>query len=211
MTDALWNWLETGEGVLFNFRRSASETFKEVAKDMIRNLLLNTVFDQLQDKLKKATMVFSATGNVGAYLGEVLSATDEFLDKAETQMPALEEATRMIADAFAARGFDLTGSSEGSATYNAAKSFSQEQGDILNGRLTAIQIAVRENNVISQHIAASLVSLESLTAVGTDVSEIRNMMIYTNSYLETVATYARRTYEDFGERLDRIILHTDTL
>lgn len=106
-------------------------------------------------------------------------------------------------------------SSEGSATYNAAKSFTQEQGDILNGRLTAIQIAVRENNVIGQQIAASLQQMQSLTAstseANTAVLEIRNMMIFTNSYLEDMVRYAKATYNDFGEKIDKIVLNTQNL
>lgn len=106
-------------------------------------------------------------------------------------------------------------SSEGSATYNAAKSFTQEQGDILNGRLTAIQIAVSENNVIGKQIAASLQQMQSLTAstseANTAVLEIRNMMIFTNSYLEDMVRYAKATYNDFGEKIDKIVLNTQNL
>ena len=34
------------------------------------------------------------------------------------------------------------------------------------------------------------------------VSEIRNMMIMTNSYLEDIRKYAKLTYNDFGIKLD---------
>ena len=41
--------------------------------------------------------------------------------------------------------------------------------------------------------------------------EIRNMMIYTNSYLEDVARYAKLTYDDFGEKIDRLVINTQNL
>lgn len=106
---------------------------------------------------------------------------------------------------------DITGygsSSEGQATYNAAKSFTQEQGDILNGRLTAIQMNVRENNALAAQIVASLKSMEALTTnsstTSTAVLEIRNMMVSTNSYLETVARYSKATYTEVADKLDTI-------
>ena len=111
----------------------------------------------------------------------------------------------------------LTGygdSTEGSATYNAAKSFTQEQGDILNGRLTAIQINTATGNALRQQIIASLESLRSIagcsTETNTAVVEIRNMMIYTNSYLEDMVRYAKATYNDFGEKLENIRYNLET-
>lgn len=105
-------------------------------------------------------------------------------------------------------------SSEGSATYNAAKSFTQEQGDILNGRLTAIQIHTAEGNAIGRQIAASLQAMEALVPSGreanTAVLEIRNMMIYTNSHLEDLVRYAKATYNDFGKKLENVIYQLDT-
>lgn len=90
----------------------------------------------------------------------VMAATDEFLANTEAAIPALQEALTKINEQFAERGFDLTKSSdEGSGAYSAAKSFSQEQGDELNGRLTAMQIAQQQG--IGQR--TQLIELQSMT------------------------------------------------
>ena len=78
----------------------------------------------------------------------------------------------------------------------------------MNGRLTAIQMNVRENNALAAQIVASLKSMEALTTnsstTSTAVLEIRNMMISTNSYLETVARYSKATYTEVADKLDTI-------
>lgn len=111
-------------------------------------------------------------------------------------------------------GYDAYGS-EDSATFKSASSFTQEQGDILNGRLTAIQMGVQVENALGRQIAASLQSMERAASVSastnTAVMEIRNMMIYTNSYLEDIANYSRKQYSEWGEKIDRIAQKMSTL
>ena len=111
-------------------------------------------------------------------------------------------------------GYDRYGS-EDSATFKSASSFTQEQGDILNGRLTAIQMGVQVENALGRQIAASLQSMEQAASVSastnTAVMEIRNMMIYTNSYLEDIANYSRKQYSEWGEKIDRIANKMSTL
>ena len=51
MTDALWDWLKDGKDVLDSFKQYASDTFAEIAKEMIKQALLQKVFDGFQDKL----------------------------------------------------------------------------------------------------------------------------------------------------------------
>lgn len=105
--------------------------------------------------------------------------------------------------------------SEDSATFKSASSFTQEQGDILNGRLTAIQMGVQVENALGRQIAASLKSMEQMASMSaeanTAVVEIRNMMIYTNSYLEDIATYSRKQYSEWGDKIDRIATKVNTL
>ena len=93
---------------------------------------------------------------------------------------------------------------EGSGAYGAAKSFTQEQGDVLNGRLTALQIG-QEN--IRRDVAAGVEALRSVATLG---SEMQGIMISNNSYLEDIARYTRITSQ-LGEKLDRLILNTDKL
>lgn len=52
MTDALLNWLDTGEDVLTTFEDSAGETFRSIAQQMVKTLIQSTVYDGFSDKVQ---------------------------------------------------------------------------------------------------------------------------------------------------------------
>ena len=89
---------------------------------------------------------------------------------------------------------------------------SQDTGEELNGRFTALQIS-------GESIAAQAISIYTqmiaMTAIQTSSNncliEIRNMMISANSYLEDVAKYSKKMYMEFGEKLDSMVDNTKNL
>ncbi len=192
---------------LSDMDKSASDFSTDFTKYLFDAVMNAKVGDMLEKELKGWYDNFSKYMESGA--GEL---TDAEISALREQWDAIvKEGVSMRNAISSATGYSGD-SSEGSATYNAAKSFTQEQGDILNGRLTAIQINTATGNVLRQQIINNLNTLSAIVGGGNaTVAEIRNMMIYTNSYLEDVARYAKKTYEDFGEKMDRIILHTDNL
>lgn len=177
-----------------------SEDFTKYLFDAVMNA---QVGDMLEKELKGWYDDFSKYMESGA--GEL---TDSEIAALRERWDSIVKEGVSMRDAIS-RATGYGSSSEGSATFNAAKSFSLEQGDILNGRLAMIQQGQRENIVIAQQMLASLQQMEALSTVGastnTAVTEIRNMMINTNSYLEDVARYAKSTYKDFGQKLDTIV------
>ncbi|MBO4849857.1 MAG: tape measure protein [Prevotella sp.] len=194
---------------LSDMDRSASSFSQDFTKYLFDAVMNAQVGDYLNDQLKGWYDNFSKYMESGA--GEL---TDAEISSLRDQWDAIVSEGVAMRDSIS-RATGYGSSSEGSATYNAAKSFTQEQGDILNGRLTAIQINTATNTALGRQIASSLQSMASIascsSSTNTAVLEIRNMMIYTNSYLEDVARYAKKTYDDFGEKMDRIILHTQNL
>ena len=194
---------------LSDMDKSASDFSQDFTKYLFDAVMNAQVGEMLEKELKGWYEQFSAYMESGA--GELTEAEiaslreqwDSIVKQGVSMRDAISEAT------------GYTGSSsEGSATYNAAKSLTQEQGDILNGRLTAIQINTAEGNAIGRQIAASLQSMAavagSIAEANTAVLEIRNMMIYTNSHLEDMVRYAKATYNDFGAKLDNMIHQLDT-
>ena len=85
----------------------------------------------------------------------------------------------------------------------------QETGEELNGRFTALQIA-GEN--ISQQIMVAVATLNNIASFSQSsnmvIIEIRDMLIFTNSYLEDMVKYAKLLYTVFGEKLDDIVSNT---
>ena len=100
-------------------------------------------------------------------------------------------------------GYTGSSSSSQTATSGGWASMGQDTADELNGRFTALQIAgesIKDNTDIittAMNILAS--KADESNAIVTDV---RNMLIYTNSYLEDIKKYNKLIYEQFGSKID---------
>lgn len=92
------------------------------------------------------------------------------------------------------------------------QAMSQDTGEELNGRFTALQIA---GETISSQIIVAVATLNGISSFSQSsnsaILEIRNMMIMTNSYLEDMVKYAKLLYTEFGTKLDSIVSNTENL
>ncbi|MGM9685641.1 MAG: phage tail tape measure protein [Bacteroidaceae bacterium] len=212
MTDALWDWLKTGQDVMGRFKEYASSTFAEVAKDMVRQILLNNVFDELKESLKNATAGFAMTGDTTTYLASIIDATDNFMSKADTQIPIIQEALKYMDERFKDLGIDITGDSSASGTSRGVSAMTQDAAEELNGRFTAIQIS---NESINQQMALAVGQLMMIgqysTANSTFLSDLRVIEESSNHYLEDISKYNKSIYVDFSEKLDKVITNTNKL
>lgn len=86
---------------------------------------------------------------------------------------------------------------------------SQDEGEELNGRFTALQIS---GDIIAEQVISIYTQMIAMTAIQTSSNncliEIRNMMITGNSYLEDIAKYSKKIYIDFSTKLDDITTNT---
>ena len=89
---------------------------------------------------------------------------------------------------------------------------SQDTGEELNGRFTALQIS---NEAISQQMIIAVASLSAIVVVGntiaSDVAEIRSLVFTSAGYLEDMVRYARLTYVKLGGSLEDIANNTKNL
>lgn len=136
------------------------------------------------------------------------AAETDGIDKSE------QEALRKEWDAITEQGlkmrdqlrdqFDWGNTGEGSGAYKAASSFSQEQGDELNGRLASIQIGQERNN---QSLILAVTTLQNLSVVvsahGNVLSEIRNLMLTGVGHLEDIARYTKIASQ-YGDVIESI-------
>ena len=106
-------------------------------------------------------------------------------------------------------------SSEGSASQSSSQkgfsAMSQDTGDELNGRFTALQIS---NEEIKNSMLFVLGSLSSLCTTASDgnilLMEMRNLAIMSNGHLEDIAKYTKIML-GFGEKLDNIDRNTQKI
>lgn len=104
------------------------------------------------------------------------------------------------------------------STKGMSQSMDQDTGNELNGRFTAFQesnegikISNEEikNSMLSMLVSMSLISV-SVNGNGVVLTEIRNLMISSNGYLEDIAKYTKPMLE-FGAKLDKIESNTKGL
>ena len=184
---------------------TAASDFSDDFAEMLFKAMLNTkVNEMFSDRLSKWYDQFAE------------SMKDSEISESERNA-LLADYNNIVADAVKLRDTlaDATGYSQsvggGSGAYKAASSFSQEQGDELNGRLTAIQIGQAYQN---EQLTMAVMQLQTLSVVGQEqgntLAEMRNLMLIGNGHLEDIARYTRIASQ-FGDAINSIAEKIKTL
>lgn len=137
--------------------------------------------------------------------GEADNLRKEYQQIIEEMMADRDEMARSF-------GWDISSSS--SSQESSGKGFaamSQDTGDELNGRFTALQIS---NEEIKNSMLFVLGSLSSLCTTASDgnilLMEMRNLAIMSNGHLEDIAKYTKIML-GFGDKLDNIDRNTQKI
>lgn len=188
--------------VLMDMDASAADMADNFEKYLQSAIINALVSDKYQEQLKEWQKALGDAMEGGLTEGEAAALKSDW--NAITKQ-ALADRDRL------AEAFDFGSSSEQGGAYGAVKSFSQEQGDELNGRLTAIQIGQQRNN---ESLLAAVMSLQNLSVVITanqgTLNEMRNLMLIGNGHLEDIARYSKVTSQN-SELLQSIATKIDTL
>lgn len=190
MTDAVWSWLKDGKDALSEFKNSASKTFAEIAKDMVKQLLLKNVFSKYEDKLsdlyKKYAMKSineSELGSASAQLaGEIVDGMNNYLPVAQSLLKQLQEG-------FAAKGIDITreGDSSQTATANGVTSITFEQATNIIALTTAGNISRDQiKDILTAKLSTMDASIRGVQMMAVEQKNIADELrtIQANSYLE---------------------------
>ncbi|MFT0497846.1 hypothetical protein ACMSD6_04640 [Bacteroides thetaiotaomicron] len=211
--DSIWDWLDSGKDALASFKEYASDTFRDIANDMLKSIVLSKIFGEgensYQSKINKAYDDYAKGLIDEVELNrQVSKLTADLMKNAEEQLPAIQGMAENISNTIKdTAGIDIT-QSESASQSSSQKGFaamSQDTGEELNGRFTALQISNEEikNSMLSMLVSMNLISV----TVGNNsitLTEIRNLAISSNSYLEDIAGYQKRIINEFGNKLDSI-------
>lgn len=153
MSDAIWSWLSEGKDALQQFKESASKTFADIGKEMIKQMLLKSVFNGFQEKLtdlydKYARGEISET-QLAAQMGTTMGDT---MQAAEKELPAIETFAKQYSAILSKYGFDVTGNIEQSASGKGVSSITYDQANLLTNLATARNIALEKGNEVRQQI-----------------------------------------------------------
>lgn len=192
---------------LMDMSKSAQDFSDDFAEMMQKALLSYSMEDLINGDLKELYDDWAKT--IKDKNGKL---TDEDIESFNQRYDAIvQEGIKRRDEWSKVTGYDGTSSGQKTSS-SAASSMTYEQADELNGRFTALQIAGENiNNNVVQVVAYMQNIAELGISTNGAVSEIRNMMIMTNSYLEDIARYAKLTYNDFGNKMDDIYGKLKTL
>lgn len=208
MTDAVWSWLKDGKDALSEFKNSASKTFAEIAKDMLKQLLLKNVFGQYEENL------------AAIYKGYAMGAIDEedlarrsaalagtIAANMNAFMPFAQKFMSSVKDKFNEQGYDITneGNTSQSATANGVTSITFEQASNIIALTTAGNISRDQTKDLVTSIMTNIISMSSLySSTNTTVIEIKNLMIANNSYLEDILKCSKSMHLEFSQKIDDV-------
>nr|DAO54584.1 MAG TPA: tail tape measure protein [Caudoviricetes sp.] len=208
MTDAVWAWLKDGKDALSEFKNSASKTFADISKDMVKQLLMKNVFSQYEDKLsdlyKKYAMKSINENELGAASAQLAG---EIVDGMNNYLPVAQSLLKQLQEGFAAKGIDITreGDSSQTATANGVTSITFEQARNIEALTTAGNISRDQTKELVTSIVSNIASLSSFSSsTSATIVEIRNLMITNNSYLEDILKNSKNIYNDFSSKIDDI-------
>lgn len=181
---------------LMDMDKEAEDFSDDFSKYLMKSVLNAKIGDLLDKDLKEFYDEWSKLAEDGLSETEIDYLNNKWDTIVNKGLKFRDEASKVTG---------YTGSSSQTATSGGWQSMGQETADELNGRFTALQIAGEQAKVNTDLIVSAVNTLVAKTDANfSAVSEVRNMMIMTNSYLEDIRKYNKLTYEEFGSKLDDI-------
>ena len=190
MTDAVWSWLKDGKDALSEFKNSASKTFADISKDMVKQLLMKNVFSQFEDKLSDLYKAYAMKAINENELGAAsANLAGEIVDSMNTYLPVAQSLLKQLQEGFAAKGIDITreGDSSQTATANGITSITFEQATNIIALTTAGNISRDQiKDILTAKLSTMDASMRGVQMMAVEQKNIADEMrtIQANSYLE---------------------------
>lgn len=190
MTDAVWAWLKDGKDALSEFKNSASKTFAEISKDMVRQLLLKNVFSKYEEKLSDLYKAYAMKSINENELGAASAhLAGEIVDSMNSYLPVAQNLLKQLQEGFAAKGIDITSEGDGSqtATANGVTSITFEQASNIIALTTAGNISRDQiKDILTAKLSTMDASMRGIQMMAVEQKSIADELrtIQANSYIE---------------------------
>lgn len=190
MTDAVWAWLKDGKDALSEFKNSASKTFADISKDMVKQLLLKNVFSKYEDKLSNLYKAYAMKAINENELGAAsANLAGEIVDSMNSYLPVAQSLLKQLQEGFAAKGIDITkeGDSSQTATANGVTSITFEQASNIIALTTAGNISRDQiKDILTAKLSTMDASMRGVQMLAVEQKNIADELrtIQANSYLE---------------------------
>ena len=218
MTDAVWSWLKEGKDALSEFKNASSKTFADIAKDMLKQLLLKNVFGQYQEDLSDIYKGYA----MGLYDEKELAKRSAALagkmaDNMTTFMPVAQTFLSYVNDEFVKKGFDITKDSDSSqsATANGVSSITYEQASNIVALTTAGNISrdqIKERLSMMNATMDDIRALMSQTFSSTPDYANSNRAIINNSYTPQIqVSFPKEELQNINGKIGTILAVVDEM
>ena len=190
MTDAVWAWLKDGKDALSEFKNSASKTFAEISKDMVKQLLLKNVFSKYEEKLSDLYKAYAMKSINENELGAASAhLAGEIVDSMNSYLPVAQSLLKQLQEGFAAKGIDITSDGDGSqtATANGVTSITFEQASNIIALTTAGNISRDQiKDILTAKLSTMDASMRGVQMMAVEQKSIADELrtIQANSYIE---------------------------
>ena len=218
MTDAVWSWLKDGKDALSEFKNSASKTFAEIAKDMLKQLLLKNVFSKYEEKLsdlyKKYAMGQISENELADRVAALAGGISDEMDKV---MPFAKTYMARVNEVFAAKGFDITkeGDSSQTATANGVTAITFEQARNIEALTTAGNIS---RDQIKERLSLMNATMDDIRALISQIDSSTpdyansNRAIINNSYTPQIqVSFPKEELQNINGKIGTILAVVDEM
>lgn len=213
MNNALWDWYEQGKDIFDSFYEYASDTFKNIGKQMTKEMINEEVFSGLKEKLKDITKAY-IKGEMSNedYANAIADSMQQSAELYNDLLPKLKDMISNLDTAADSIGINMdSSSSEAKGTVNAAMSITEDTANELVGSATAMQITAEgillNSNLIvatQQVIQKDVSSMRTdVSGMAIDVAAIKDAQQTANRYLSQIANNTAELYT-VNEKLDTL-------
>lgn len=205
MSDALVDAFKNGTDAGKAFGDSISKMLENIGKQMIFQTLFSGIIEDSNNKMLDVmkNQSLSAEDKFKSYVDILDMMTTQILGQQGTFNDLMSRYQGMAAG----KGISLFGSGneEQNASANGVSSITYEQATNIDALLTAGNITREQIKDLANAVMANVSSMVTFSSsTNTAVLEIKNLMVYNNSYLEDILKCSKSIYSEFSSKLDSV-------
>lgn len=206
MSDALVDAFKNGTDAGKAFGESISKMLENIGKKMIFQTLFSDIIDNANEKM--LSVMKSDTVSEDSKLDSYVKILDNMTSQVLGRQNVFNDLMNKYQSMASAKGIELfkkNTSEEQNATANGVTSITYEQANNIVALTTAGNISRDQIKDIAMTATAYISSLAYFSSsTNSAVLEIRNLMIYNNSYLEDILKCSKSIYNDFSQKIDDV-------
>lgn len=178
-TDALFDWFDNGKDVMDSFKQYATSTFREIAKEMIKSMVITEIFNKYKDQLSNIYMAYiSGAMSEEQFINSMTGVVGSLTKDLEKGIPAAQKTLTALDESLRKAGYDLheAEQSSQSATGKAIEAVTADQANTLIGIGYAMQISIEQGNTTRESMRSNVETIcYYQTQISCDISEIKDI------------------------------------